>query len=282
MATKTNETVRRRWRSGIAEWWRRRLARLGQHQRQIRQPHLQVVVALVTAALFSGPVQAPALSASRETVVLVHGLGGNGWNFRLLAGHLEEAGYSVRQVEYDSREESLDLILEEVDRQIAACCLSEATRVHFVTHSLGSLVLRAHLAGHRPPGLGRVVMLAPPNQGTEIADRVGNWRLTRLLVGPLASQLGTGEADLPQRLPVLDAEFGVVAGSRWVNPLGPLMLSGPHDGTVPVTSTRLRGMTDHVVVPSSHLGMLSSKHVAAATVRFLQSGRFDRLNDPPR
>ena len=277
-----NETVRPRWSSGIAgEWWWSRLARLARCRRRVRRLHLRVVVSLVTAALFSGTAQAPALSASRETVVLIHGLGGNAWNFQLLAGHLERAGYSVRRLEYDSRAESLDLILEEVDRQIAACCLSDATRVHFVTHSLGSLVLRAHLAGHRPPGLGRVVMLAPSNQGTEIADRVGGWRLTTLLAGPLASQLGTGEDDLPRRLPDLDTEFGVVAGSRWVNPLGPLMLKGPHDGTVPVASTRLRGMADHVVVPSSHLGMLGSKQVAAATVRFLQSGRFDRALTVP-
>ncbi len=112
-----NETVRPRWSSGIAgEWWWSRLARLARCRRRVRRLHLRVVVSLVTAALFSGTAQAPALSASRETVVLIHGLGGNAWNFQLLAGHLERAGYSVRRLEYDSRAESLDLILEEVDR----------------------------------------------------------------------------------------------------------------------------------------------------------------------
>src|SRR5665648_94031 len=143
-----------------------------------------------------------------------------------------------------------------------------AVQVHFVTHSFGGLVLRAYLSKYNPDSIGRAVMLAPPNGGSEIVDRFGSWRLFRSLMVPLAARLGTGPEDLPAMLPQPACEFGVIAGSHWINPIGPLCLPSPHDGTVSVFQTRLPGMKDHLVVPHNHTFIMDSQQVAFQVIHF--------------
>ena len=119
-------------------------------------------------------------------------------------------------------------------------------------------------------------MLAPPNGGSEIVDRFGGWRLFRSLLGPLTPQLGTGPDDLPALLPQPTCEFGVIAGSHWINPAGPLFLPSPHDGTVSVRQTRLAGMQDHLVVPRNHTFIMDSPQVVRQVIHFLGHGNFER------
>jgi alpha-beta hydrolase superfamily lysophospholipase len=148
--------------------------------------------------------------------------------------------------------------------------------VHFVTHSLGGVLLRAYLAQHRLPNRGRVVMLAPPNAGSELGDVVARWRLLRAVFGPTGCQLGTAADSLPNRLPAADFELGVVAGTRSRNPLGSWLIRDADDGIVSVASTRLAGMADFITLPASHTGMPSSERAAAQAAYFLRHGRFDR------
>jgi len=170
--------------------------------------------------------------------------------------------------------ERIEDAAEEVAGAIADCGPG-AGPVHFVTHSLGGLVLRALLPRHPELGGGRAVMLAPPNQGSEIADRVRELGWLAPVLGPLAVQLGTRPQDLPKRLPVPEIAFGVIAGDDWINPAGPLWLPSPHDGTVSVESTRLEGMRDHIVLPYTHTFIVAAEPVAAQVDTFLRHGRFD-------
>jgi triacylglycerol esterase/lipase EstA (alpha/beta hydrolase family) len=153
---------------------------------------------------------------------------------KLLERRLSDAGYRVHNLGYPRRADSIEKIVAEVYSQYLECCHQDGGRIHFVTHSLGALVIRAYLAEHPPAKLGRIVMLAPPNGGSEIVDRFRGRRLFRALLGPMAAQLGTGPEDLPARLPVPNCDAGVIAGNRWINPVGPLVLPPPHDGTVSV------------------------------------------------
>ena len=228
---------------------------------------LLVLAALPVDAWASEPVSAP------EAVVLLHGLGRGPWGMKLLEWRLEHAGYRVRSIGYDTRSATIESAAASVHDQVQACCAA-ATRVHFVTHSLGGLVLRALLARHPLPNAGRAVLLAPPNRGSELVDRLGDGPLIRLTLGPLAPQLGTDAHGLPSTLPPPAIPFGVIAGDRWLNPVGAWLLPGPHDGTVSVASTRLDGMSDHLVVPHTHTFIMNSRRVARAVRRFLETERF--------
>ncbi len=117
-------------------------------------------------------------------------------------------------------------------------------------------------------------MLAPPNRGSEIVDQIGGYRAFAWVLGPIAPLLGTGEEDLPSQLPPPPIPFGVIAGSRWINPLGPLVLPEPHDGTVSVASTRLDGMSDHLIVSHNHTFIVNSAQVTDEILHFLRDGKF--------
>lgn len=214
---------------------------------------------------------------NRESVVLLHGLSRSSRNMLVLEWRLARLGYDVCNINYDTRVESISVAVSAVEQSVADCLADRKPKtLHFVTHSLGGLVLRAMLERGTLKSLGRAVMLAPPNRGSELADWLQGFGLTQNVMGPLAGQLGTGPSDLPQNLAVPDIPFGVIAGDRWINPAGPFFLPGRHDGTVSVESTRLEGMSDHLVLPLTHTFIMNSAEVAAQTHAFLQTGRFER------
>jgi len=212
-------------------------------------------------------------AAEPEVVVLLHGLYRSERSMRPLEAPVTDAGFRVVNLDYASRSETPDALVTELERQLAACC-ADAPKLHFVTHSLGGIVARALVAERRPANLGRVVMLAPPNHGSPLGDVVAGSAVLRFLLGATAADLGTEPTSFPNRLPGADFELGVIAGTASRNPLGAVFMTGESDGTVPVSSTRLSGMTDFVTVDSSHTFIMRSDEVLAQTIRFLSSGRF--------
>jgi len=234
----------------------------------------RLAVAFVLALALAGAARAEA-PPPQELVVLVHGLGRSERAMRPLAKRLEAAGYEVVALRYESTEKSPDALVTDLEQQLARCCAS-AERLHFVTHSLGGILLRAQLAEQPPAALGRVVMLAPPNHGSELADWLRGSRTLSALLGPTAGELGTGEQSLPNRLPPASFEVGVIAGTGSWNPLGSRMIPGEDDGTVSVSSARLEGMRDFLTLPVSHTAILRSGEAADQTVLFLRTGHFRR------
>lgn len=211
-----------------------------------------------------------------ETVVLLHGLGRESSSMWLLAHRLRQAGYSVHPFDYPSREESINELVSHLHEDLAKCCVGDASRLHFVTHSLGGILTRAYIATHRPANLGRVVMLSPPNQGSKLADLAVANRFLRWAAGPTVSELGTDRSSLPNRLGPADFELGIIAGSRSMNPIGSWMLDGPDDGAVAVESMRLEGMSAFLVVPRTHTFIMNSAVVTREIVHFLEHGRFSQ------
>jgi pimeloyl-ACP methyl ester carboxylesterase len=153
-------------------------------------------------------------------------------------------------------------IVEHVDAQLRAAGVAQGPRVHFVAHSLGGLVARAYLAEHRPPNLGRVVLLAPPNRGSPVIDRLRAAGVSVTPIGPTGRALGAGARDLPALLPPPDYPVGILAGSA--------------DMLVPVESARLEGMADFMVLDSGHAWMRNNSEAADQTIHFLREGRFRR------
>ena len=226
---------------------------------------------LCAGLLALAPVAAHA--SSREVVVLLHGLYRSDRSMQPLGQAVAAAGFEVVNLDYASRSQSADTLVAELERQVDACC-RDAEKLHFVTHSLGGIVTRAWVAQHRPANLGRVVMLAPPNHGSPLADIVAGSAALRFFLGPTAALLGTDAASLPNRLPPADFELGVIAGTASRNPFSALFVDGESDGTVTVSSTRLEGMSDFVTVDSSHTFIMRSDRAMAETIHFLRSGAF--------
>jgi pimeloyl-ACP methyl ester carboxylesterase len=192
---------------------------------------------------------------------------------RKLETHLAEAGYTVQNIRYPSRALAPEALVEDLHTQLQRCC-ADASRIHFVTHSLGGILLRAYLAKHELPRIGRVVMLAPPNHGSEYVDAFGDSRLFRWVFGPTGVELGTDLQSLPNRLPPVGFELGVIAGTRGINPLSYFVLPAGSDGTVSLDSARIDGMQDFVAIPSSHSFIMYSDLAVDLTLEFLRSGRF--------
>jgi triacylglycerol lipase len=209
-----------------------------------------------------------------DTVVLLHGLGRSPRSMRRLERALATDGYRVVNVPFPTRRESV----EELSRRLAALVAEEIPagggRVHFVTHSLGGIVVRDYLAHDRPANLGRVVMLSPPNGGCEIVDLLKRTPFLRNHVGPSRGELGTDAASPPTRLGPVDYEVGVIAGDRSVNPLFSWLLPGADDGVVAVERTKVAGMRDMVITPHGHTFIMNGRDTIAETLAFLRCGRF--------
>ncbi len=230
-------------------------------------------------ALFAEPTKgvAPVHGPAGEWIVLLHGLGRSSWSMKRIQRMLEAADYNVMNCSYPSRRHSVERL---GDRYLHKLLVTDvpvsATKVHFVTHSLGGMVLRRYLAHHTISNLGRVVMLAPPNHGSTLADSLKKYALGRWILGRSGRELGTSPSDLPQRLGPVDFPLGVIAGDVSLNPLFSRVLKGPNDGKVTVESARIAGMTDFAVVHFSHTWMMWRAETLRYILAFIRDGKFGK------
>ena len=209
-----------------------------------------------------------------ESVVLLHGLGRTDRSMQLLADRIADAGFATHNIHYPSREQAPEALIQYIGAEVGACCAA-AKRLHFVTHSLGGIVVRQYLTKHTLKNPGRVVMLAPPNQGSEAVDKLGHLTLFDWIYGPAGRQLGTAPDALPMQLPAPPVEVGVIAGTRTMNWVLSRMIPGPDDGKVSVERTKLPGMVDFATVDSSHPFIMRNQEVMVLTLAFLRNGSFE-------
>ncbi|MEO1574912.1 MAG: alpha/beta fold hydrolase, partial [Pseudomonadota bacterium] len=165
------------------------------------------------------PVDADAASDARATVVLLHGLGRGAGSMKRLSASLAEEGYRVCPVDYPSTRFGPPALVREVTDAIASCTENSAT-VHVVTHSLGGILTRAWAREHRAQLTGRVVMLGPPNHGSELGDLAARSGVLRAVLGPTAADLGTNPRSFPNRQAPADFPVGVIAGTKALHPIG--------------------------------------------------------------
>jgi len=234
--------------------------------------HWMVLLGLLLSTL---PLTAAPMN---EHVILLHGLCRTPASMNKMERALTEAGYRVWNVSYPSRTASVRELSDSVlGPAITHCTQAGAERIHFVGHSLGAMLIRDYLARHEVTNAGRVVMLGPPNQGSEIVDKISSWWLFRKINGPAGCELGTDDKSVPAQMEVPNVEIGVIAGKwtiNWINSF--MLIPGPDDGKVSVERTKLAGMTDHIVLPTSHPFIMKNRTSIRQTIHFLQTGAFER------
>lgn len=208
-------------------------------------------------------------------VVLLHGIAGNSLLMHKLEKALRRAGFATLNLDYASRKKPLGALAHDIHGAIAAFAARRDGPIHFVGHSMGGLLARVYIAEYRPMRLGRVVMLGTPNGGSEVADRLKDVAAYRAYFGPAGAQLLTTQDETLAALPPLDYPVGIIAGSRFLDPIsGLLLLPRPNDGRVSVASSKLADMTDHTIVKASHMGLLLHPAAVRQTIAFLNDGRF--------
>ena len=245
---------------------------------------MHLLVWLSAAVLASAlPLSAAAgqLGQAPDCVVLLHGLARTSASMARLEEALTDAGFAVANIDYPSRKHPVEQLAPlAMEEGLAACRSRRAETVHVVTHSLGGILVRYYLAEHHWPELGRVVMLGPPNRGSQVVDKLAWVPGFGLWNGPAGFQLGTGEASLPRQLGPARFAVGVIAGTRSLNPVFSRFLPGPDDGKVALESTKLEGMQDFLALPHTHTFMMRSAEVIRQTIFFLRNGRFDHTGRP--
>ena len=212
-----------------------------------------------------------------ECVVLLHGLGRTELSMKALQWGLEEAGYVVANVTYPSLSYPIEeLAVMAVEDGMAECWGQGQLHVHFVTHSLGGILLRQYLTERDLPGLHRVVMLGPPNQGSQTADYVLSLDILHPFIPVAVEQLGTGEKSIPLQLGPVTFELGIIAGTANRRSVLPGSPEGVSDGTVTVAETFVPGMFDYLEMPVSHTFMMWDSAVIHQVIQFLRFGSFER------
>lgn len=217
--------------------------------------------------------------ASNHLVLMLHGIARSTGTFRVLRRRLAGQGFDAAAISYPSTRATIEAHAEGLAHLLDG--LEGTCTVSFVTHSMGGLVLRHLLARDRAwqrrLSVGRIVLIAPPNQGAAMAARLKNFPPYRLLYGPAGQQL---VPEAVRAMPGLDGhEFGIVAGGRGdgrgYNPL----LAGDDDGTVALAETPLAGAQAACLVRGRHFDLANRPAAVRAATEFLEHGRFSAASE---
>ncbi len=214
---------------------------------------------------------------ARDCVILLHGLGRTSASMRSMADALGRENFLVVNQDYPSRELNIEVLaLDSIPKALTQCRQRGGRRIHFVTHSMGGILLRYYLSVREISGLGHTVMLSPPNHGSEVVDLLKDNVLYEWMNGPAGQQLGTDADSLPLRLDGVDYSVGVIIGNQpaFYDGYFSDLIPGPDDGKVSVESAKLPGMKDFLVVPCDHTFIMDDAEVIRQTIHFLKFGRF--------
>lgn len=238
----------------------------------------RVIIALLSILICS---HAEAASEGSECVVLLHGLARTKKSMLKLEQHLKKRGFHVSNVGYPSRKEDIEtLSVEAIEEARADCAFVGASKIHFVTHSMGGILVRYYLEYNEMQELGRVVMLSPPNSGSEIVDKLKDTPISKWINVPAVHQLGTEKDSLPKALGAPDYEVGIITGDKSIDPILSLLIPGEDDGKVSVENAKLKGMKDFLVVHKTHPFIMNDETVLRQVTYFIEHGAFDRESQP--
>jgi len=213
--------------------------------------------------------------SSVHLVVLVHGIARSWGTFPEMGKALIARGYDVASISYPSTRSTIEEHADGIARLLGR--LEGTETISFVTHSMGGLVIRHLLARDgawkRQLKVNRIVLIAPPNQGSSIAKWLKDFPPYKVLYGHSGQQLTPAKI---AKIPAIIQSFGIIAGGtddgEGFNPI----LKGNDDGTVAVDETRLSDADDFIIIPEIHARISNHPKTIEATINFLESGKFNR------
>lgn len=212
-----------------------------------------------------------------ECVILLHGLGRTKYSMNHIAERLKDLGYRVWNEGYPSTEKGIaSLVSDHVRPAVEWAEKLGARKIHVVSHSLGGILIRAYLQENTLPIGSRIVMLSPPNKGSEVVDTLKSFSLYRWIMGPAGQELGTSSDSFPNRLKPVAADIGIIAGTRSMEPWFSMLIPGQDDGKVSVESTKLEEMNDFLAVKSTHPFIMNDRQVIDQVIIYIGRGRFRR------
>lgn len=219
------------------------------------------------------------MTTQASCVVLLHGLARSTGSMEVLENSLLKEGFFPINDGYPSREHPIEQLAELAIKPALEKCPKEMD-VNFVTHSLGGILVRQYLNKHTVKNLNRVVMLGPPNGGSEVVDKLANVPGFHFINGDAGMQLGTGELSIPNTLGRANFDVGIIAGTRSINLILSSLIPNTDDGKVSIESTKLGGMSDHLQMPVTHPFMMKNERVIAQVVNYLKKGSFEHDRKP--
>lgn len=247
----------------------------------LKRTILPRIAFIVLPLLIASPASAMAvtdISREDECVVLIHGLARSSHSMNDMEQALQSAGYKTVNIDYPSRDQKIQDLADMVGKQAVSACKEQVnSTIHFVTHSMGGILVRYYLAKNDVGELGRVVMLAPPNQGSLLTDQLRDQAWYQWLTGPAGQQLGTGADGIPGMLGPVNFPTGIIAGSvhspvdNWLAE----MIPGADDGKVSIEHAKVDGMQDFLVLPYTHISIMKQEEVIDQSLHFLRYGQFD-------
>jgi pimeloyl-ACP methyl ester carboxylesterase len=221
-------------------------------------------------------------AASQEVVVLLHGVASVPLSMKYLEKGFEEEGYTVLNLGYPSTRESIGenaaAIRAEILEYVDSLDPGTEVTVHLVAHSLGNLVARRAMSDGIP-NLGRMVMIAPPNHGSFVAEAVKHLNIFFWIYGESGQQLSADNRAFFEELPEPSCSFGIIAGGKGNNEGFLPLIPGDDDGVIRVETTRLPGADDFTIIDAEHTLILFKKETLRQTVHFLRNGYFERQKD---
>lgn len=235
------------------------------------------ILVIFALLLFISPfvAQGSVVKNNKEQVVILHGIARSKSHMESLATYLKENGeYEVFNINYPSTKYNLQELTKIVHDDLASKIDSKKI-VNFVGYSMGGLVVRSLINKYKYPNLGKVVLLASPNHGSEVADFIKNFWPYKKIYGPAGQQLTTNRPDIETLLGQVSYDLGIIAGNSTIDPFSSMIIPGDDDGKVSIISTKVKGMKDHIIVNASHTFFPSNKKVKEHTLNFLQYSKFN-------
>lgn len=214
----------------------------------------------------------------QDTVVILHGIGHSRWNMYRVERAMRKEGYATFNITYPSLKKDIPALAGFVRDKLAdGGVWDRPGRVHFVTHSMGGLVVQRYLEDYKSDvpqdRVGRVVMIAPPIGGSEVADLLKNFPPYKWIFGPAGQQLTTKDRQAETIVPWY--ETGIIAGtSGWPYFIADRLIEGDHDGRVAVEKAKMAGMKDFMTVPATHSFISWKGSVHKQAINFLKNGQF--------
>ena len=209
-----------------------------------------------------------------KTIVLIHGIHGERSDLSLLNEKLQQKGFKTYNFHYPSTKYPIEKLSSNYLKPFLAKLNSQNQSISFLTHSMGGILLRHYLYKNKDIDIEKIIMLAPPNKGSDLVDIFGNNFIFKKRYGPAGQQIGT---DLEQNLHLSNLEeykVGIIAGDKTDHPYFSIFIPGKDDGKVALTNTFIDSDFDFLIVPCGHETILKSKIVLRAVDNYLKKGEF--------